>query len=466
MVTYVFEKNKGEPLYRQLYEFLRNDIISGVLAGGTKLPSKRAFADHLGVSKVTVEGAYSLLISEGYVYSLAKKGYFVEDSVDIKPHAAGKAHASVKEEESKKYAVDLSSNTVPPGQFPFSVWSKLMRNVCLDYRDELLLPMPYNGAENLRESIAEFLFEQRGMNVLPSQIIIGSGSEYFYSVIVRMLGNDLIYAVEDPCYRRIALSYAQNGVERVPVPIDKGGIITEKLKELNPDVLHISPSHNFPTGTVTGPRRRKEILNAFFGANGKYIIEDDFDSELRFNGKPIPTLYSSDPESRVIYMNTFSKTLAPSIRISYMVVPSSLAERCRSVVSAGGCPVSSFEQYTLAGFISKGYFERHLNRNRKYYKCLRDSLISAYKDNPISKLSEIEESDAGLHFFIKLYTDMDDEKVKTGLENAGIKVSFLSDYVACPSKETQHRLLVNYSGLTVDGFLTAADKICDIISSH
>ncbi len=461
MLTYIFDKTKKAPLYIQLYEKMRDDILSGAIAGGDKLPSKRAFAEHLGISKVTVEAAYSLLISEGYVYSLEKRGYYAEKDVGLPEHRGGEVPVS-RETESERFLIDLSSNIVPPGQFPFTVWAKLMRNVCLDYRDELLLPMPYNGAKCLREAISGYLYEQRGMSVSPDRILIGSGSEYLYGVIVKLLGKDRVYAAEDPAYRRIHSSYAHSGVRCISVPVEKEGVDIKAPAVKKADVLHISPSHNFPTGIAASPKRRREITDALSRGEIGWIIEDDFDSELRFSGKPVPTLYSADRTGRVIYMNTFSKTIAPSIKISYLVIPDALAEKCREEVSHGGCPVPSFEQYTLAEFISGGFFERHISRNRKYYRTLRDRLLEVYYSSALADKSAIEEADAGLHFFINLKTDKGDDVIKKQLAQEGIKSSFLSDYLSKPDAQSAHRLLVNYSGLSPADFsqvLNALNKL-------
>ncbi len=455
------DKSLKTPLYLQLYTFLRDDIVAGVIDGGERLPSKRAFAEHLGVSKITVETAYSMLISEGYVYSLSKKGYYAEKNLILHP-AVIKASAAAEAESAQTFLMDLSSNTVPPGQFPFMVWAKIMRNICLDYREELLLPVPYNGALCLREAICGYLSGQRGISASPSQIVIGSGSEYLYGIIVRLLGEDKLYAVENPSYGRIKSSYTQNRASCVSIQLDSEGVDIHSLEKVNPDVLHISPSHNFPTGIVTSLRRRRDILSALYADEGRYIIEDDYDSELRFSGKPIPTLYSSDASGRVIYMNTFSKTIAPSVRISYLVLPEKLAERYREIASESGCPVPSFEQYALAGFISDGYFERHLRRNKKYYKALRDKLIAIYNADEISGRSSITESDAGLHFFINLKTEKSDAYIKNALFDRRINCSFYSDYTYEPAESCPHKLLVNYSGLSPESFsvfLTELDKI-------
>ena len=451
MLTYVFDKEIKKPLYIQLYECLKSDIVTGILQSGEKLPSKRSLAEHLGISKVTVETAYSMLLSEGYIYSESKRGYYVEADLSLHP-LNKKSEVSNSFEYHKRYRIDLSSNTVPPEQFPFDTWAKIMRNICLDYREELLRPVPNGGAFCLREALSDYLFEHRGIVASPYQIIIGSGSGYLYGVITGLIGKDKVYGVENPSYRGIYKSYTSNGVLCVPVSVDEGGVSLADAVEKKPDVLHISPSHNFPTGVVTGPKRRREILSALYSGDERYIVEDDFDSELRFSGQPIPTLYASDNSGRVIYMNTFSKTIAPSVRISYLVLPESLAQKYYSVFPDEICPVPSFEQYALASFISDGYFERHLRRNKKYYKTLGGKLKDIYYASEVSKRSEIIESEAGLHFFIKLYCGIDDSVIKDKLAEKDINCSFYSDYLFAPEEKDLHKLLVNYSGLSQEDF--------------
>ena len=460
MLTYNFERNSKAPLYEQLYDFIKSDIISGKIKGGDKLPSKREFAAHLGISKVTVEAAYSALISEGYVYSLEKKGYYCEKNLALPEKTASAPPA--KKEERKKFDIDLSSNAVPGTQFPFSVWSRLMREITLNYSRELLDPIPFEGARILRSALSAYLMSERGMKISPEQIFIGAGSEYLYTQIIRLLGAENIYGIENPSYHKISKVYSMNGALIRQIDITGETLDAEALENAGINIFHISPSHNFPTGTVMGAKERHEILSWANKKGGRYVIEDDFDSELRFEGKPIPPMQTLDSAGKVIYINTFSKTISPALRIGYMVLPEELADRYRSTLSFNSCTVSSFDQYALADFISRGYFERHLSRTKKYYRILREKLLAVYEKSKIKSCAELCESQAGLHFSLKLRTDLPDKNIKARLASVGIKAAFMSDYCSAPI-DRPYELLINYSGLDEDKFSRALAAIYEII---
>ncbi len=450
MLTYSLNKKSDIPIYEQLYSAIKNDIQNGVIEGGAKLPSKRSFSEHLGISKITVETAYSMLISEGYVYSIEKKGYYAEK--DLSLPVTSKKDFCFSDNSQENYFLDLSSNTVPANQFPFSTWTSLMRNVCLDASEELLLPLPYNGIYELRKSISKYLFEERGVKVDPSQIVVGAGAEYLYSLIIKLLGNKTIYAVEDPTYKKIVSSYNHNGISPEFIQLDNDGLNIDLLEASNASVIHISPSHNFPTGLVYSPKRRNEILQWANSSANRYIIEDDFDSELRFTGKPLSPILSFDSYGKVIYVNTFSKTIAPSVRIGYMVLPPDLSEYFRNNLGGMSCTVSSFEQFTLSRFIDKGYFERHINRTKKYYRILREKLISVYNESKCSRYSVLTEGAAGLHFVLELNTDKSKDDIDKTLKEKGIRISFLSDFYSVRLNSDEIKLLINYSGLTENDF--------------
>ena len=370
-------------LYEYLYNCIKNDILSGKIKAGEKLPSKRTMAKNHSISVITVENAYAQLLVEGYIFSKEKRGYFaseisgqylnnggingnkekiVETKVSLKSGQIKKKIQDTK----KQWLVDFNSNHIMYDSFPFSIWSRIMRQTLLDRENSFLSsPLP-NGVVELREAIANHLMEFRGMEVDAENIIIGAGTEYLYSIIVQLLGRDSVIAVEDPGYRKIGKVYESNGVECLHLPIDNSGIQTKALLGKKIDAVHISPSHHFPTGRVMPVSRRQHLIHWAIEKNG-FIIEDDYDSEFRFSGRPIPTMVGMDKE-RVIYMNTFSKTLAPSIRIAYMVLPDSLMEKFHTKLNFYSGTVSSFEQYTLANFIAGGYYERHINRMRNYYR--------------------------------------------------------------------------------------------------
>ena len=449
MVTYELKKAPGVPLYESLYRCIRGDILSGKLRPGEKLPSKRALAQHLEISKITVEAAYNQLLAEGYLSSREKVGYFVE-AVEQPPEQPLPSPAPQQKQESP-WLLDLTGGAE---KFPFSVWMRLQREVMLDYGEELLKPLPNRGVAELRRAIADHLAAFRGMTVDPENILIGAGTDFLYNLLIQLLGREGPYALEEPGYGKIRKIYAAGGVEILGAPMDDLGVMPDLLGDAQ--VLHISPSHHFPTGLVTPVSRRLELL-AWAREGEKWIIEDDYDSEFRFAAHPMPAMQSLDSR-RVIYMNSFSKTLAPSIRISYMVLPGELMVRFQEKLGFYSCTVASFEQYTLARFLSRGYFEKHINRMRKFYNSRRKFLIGLLQGRSFSHKLTILEEDAGLHFLVKVDTALSDTALTALLARAGIRVRSLSSYYHDGSAD-RHILVVNYSALKEKSAQQALDAL-------
>ncbi len=447
MLTYELKKAPGVPLYEALYRCIREDILSGQLQPGEKLPSKRALAANLDVSKITVEGAYDQLLAEGYICSREKIGYFVEAVETVRLPQ----NAPTPPSEAEDTFVDLTANG--PADFPFSVWSKLQRQVMSDMGEKLLAPMPNQGLWELRQAIASHLFQFRGMQVSAQNILVGAGTDFLYNLLIQLLGRDKCYAVEEPGYDKIRKIYAAGGVNCISAPMDDAGVITDALEDAQ--ILHISPSHHFPTGIITGIQRRQALLRWASNRPDRYIIEDDYDSEFRFNAHPMAAMQSMDSAGRVIYMNTFSKTLAPSIRISYMVLPPALMEQFQKTLGFYSCTVPSFEQYTLARFLQQGHFEKHINRMRKFYKTRRNRMLSAIENSPMADRLTILEENAGLHFLVKVNTRLTDWELVRRCNDAGIRIRSLSSYYHSPeSLQDTHCLVVNYSGLTETALTT------------
>ena len=438
MLTYELKKAPGLPLYEALYRCIRGDILSGKLACGDRLPSKRALAAHLGVSKITVETAYNQLAAEGYIISREKVGYFVEQvETPAKP-----VPLPIAPEKPEAPLLDLTANV--PAQFPFSVWSKCQRQVLLDYGARLLQPLPSQGLQELRQAIAGHLADFRGMQVDAGQIIIGAGTDFLYNLVPQLLGQDKCFALEEPGYGKIRQIYTAAGAKTQPAPMDADGVIPDGLSGAN--VLHFSPSHHFPSGIVTSARRRQQLLK-WAADNEAWIVEDDYDCEFRFGTHPLPALFGQS--ERVIYMNSFSKSLAPSIRIGYMVLPGHLLEVFRQMLGFYNCTVSGFEQLTLARFLRQGHFEQHINRMRKFYRLRRNQLLSLIENSPHRSRLTIEEADAGLHFLLKIDTELSDEELENHCQNLGVRVHSLSRFYAeTPPPNRRHRLVINYSGLT------------------
>ena len=460
MLTYKLDRNSAASLYEQLYRYIKQDIVSGRLACNEKLPSKRMLADHLKLSVVTVKAAYEQLIAEGYLFAVEKKGYYV-NAVD-NPQRSAASPMPVEKVTGKKYRLDLVSNSISAEYCPFALWARTVRRTLLGHEGELLRSAPFNGAEALRNAIADSLWQFRGMQVDPNNIIIGAGTEFLYGLLIQLLGMDCCYAVEDPGYGKISRIYESHGVRVVHIPLDEKGLSPVELRRSGAQVVHLSPSHHYPTGTVMPIGRRQELLRWGEEAKERYILEDEYDSEFRFVGKPIPTLYSVDEHECVIYLNTFSKTIAPSIRISYMVLPDGLMKKYRRELSFYSCTVSSFEQYTLAEFMNAGSYEQHINRMRTRYRKKRDEVISLIESSSLSGRVQIMEQDAGLHFLMKLHTELSDDEIKRRAADAGIRIALLSDYCFDKTKAEEHIFVVNYSGAELSDIAWGMEKLSEL----
>ncbi len=454
MLTYDLT-DENIPLYEQLYRAIHRDIEDGVLSPGEHMPSRRAFASHLGVSTITVENAYDQLLAEGYLISIPRKGYFIAELPKRPKTQVTETRLSGFEIPKKKeYQFDFSSNRVSEDSFPFSIWAKILRETLSENRTELLtIPEPA-GIIELRQAIAHHLMSFRGMSVDPNQIVIGAGTEYLYRQIVLLLGRDRSYAVENPGYPKLKQIYDRSNVRTELIEMDEMGARADSLRKSGASVAILSPNHHFPTGITMPASRRYEIL-AWASESDRYIIEDDYDSEFRQNGRPLPTLQSMDGMGRVIYMNTFTKSLASTMRIGYMVLPPELVKSYYETMAFYSCTVSTFDQYTLAKFIDRGYFEKHINRMRLQYGRERTEILQILEDS-LGDLCEVEESDSGLHLILKLHTKKDDAEVKKELEEKDIHISAISDYYMNSSDEKSsenvdhsHRFLLNYSNLDV-----------------
>ncbi len=459
MLTYTFENLHGQSMYAHLYQCIKEDILNGKLESEDKLPSKRTLAKNLGISLITVENAYAQLMIEGYIYSRPKRGYYVAKIMKQPP-----LHQEVKQNSKlqlpQKQAFSFTSGNVPAETFPYNIWSRLLRQVLTAANENTLLcDTSCGGIVQLRQAIAQHLYQFRGMQAEPEQIIIGAGTQVLYNLIVQLLGRNHIYALEDPGYPQLAAIYKANNVFCRYLPMDKNGVSREMLENSGADILHITPSHQFPTGIIMPASRRYELLHWAGQSSSRYIIEDDYDCEFRLYGRPIPTLQSSDTAEKVIYINTFSKTLAPTFRISYMVLPSHLTTLFYQKLGFYSCTVSNFEQFTLAKFIEGGYFERHLNRMRTYYRNKCDKLLQYLAKNTTAPYLTVEGENSGLHFLLHLDTQSSDTKLKQVAAIQGLEIKFLSDYYHEKINDNSHTLLMNYTGIEEKELYPALDKL-------
>lgn len=490
MLTYSMDARGQESLYEYLYRCIRADIEQGAIAAGEKLPSKRALADHLGVSVITVEGAYTQLVAEGYVRAEPRRGYFACDVFSAGQQSGG-AHVrktatvasrqrtkvasatAVKSPENSDDAIashknlktaapliaDLTGGTAVSGLFPYSTWAKAVRDA-LSWETEATLigECAGVGSSRLRSAIADYLKAFRGMDVDPECIVVGAGSQVLDGLIIQLLGVNMLYAAEDPGYPRLSRLYNANGASLVHVPLDEEGIDVASLNDSGANVVHLMPSHQYPTGLVTPISRRYELLGWAAQSADRYIIEDDYDCEFRLAGKPIPSLQSIDTTDSVIYTNTFTKSLGPAFRIAYMVLPHSLMQRYRERLGFYSSTVSAIDQLALARFIENGDYERNINRMRTHYRDVRNEFIAALRASDIGPRITISAEDSGLHFIMTVEglsgAEGDRRFVRRAAEE-GVKISPLADFCANLENAANyaHQFMVAYSGLAEGSIL-------------
>ena len=389
MPQYKLDPEIKQPAYLQLYHQLRDDITGGICPYGTRLPSKRFLAAETGTSVITVQHAYDLLADEGYIESRERSGFFVSyrehelfpvASVAEETALAGEASAAntaanaaagrigtLEMPEIHEISdIPLRGPVVSPEeeQFPFSVLARTARRVLSERGESLLQRSPNSGTIELREAIAQYLARSRRINVLPEQIVIGSGAEYLYNLIVQMLGRDRVFALEDPSYEKIRLVYEASGVQCRMIPMDREGVRLGALGRTEASVLHVTPFNSYPSGITATASRRAGYIRWAAGKD-RFIIEDDFDSEFSMSTKAEDTLFSLEPLKSVIYMNTFTRTISPAVRVGYMVLPAELSTAMQEKISFYSCTVPVFTQHMLAELIRSGDFERHINRVRR-----------------------------------------------------------------------------------------------------
>lgn len=449
-ITIPLDSENKEPLYEQIIRYLRNAIEKGELAPGDRLPSKRGLASHLQVSVSTVETAYAQLTAEGYLDARERSGFYVEHRLPIRILKEGKEKARFNQPEPssrkpERPEFDFSSNRVDAGRFPFSTWAKLMRQVLCEDSRLLLDPGPPQGMDALRVAIARYLREDRGLDFSPEQIVVGAGSETLMSLLVQLLGHSRVYGVEDPGYPKLYRILKSHGVPTRLIPMDQEGLSICELERQGVSVVHVTPSHHFPLGTSMPVGRRAELLGWVHRGEERIILEDDYDSELRYEGRPFPPLAALDQTEKVIYMGSFAKSLAPSFRMGYLALPPLLAERYGRVLSFLSCTLPVIEQLTLARFLEGGYYERHLNRVRKCYRSRRDVLTTALSASPLAERMTLSGAQAGTHLLLTLHNASETDLVERA-RCAGIELHGLSEYGSSVGNRDA-TLLLGFAGM-------------------
>lgn len=467
------DTEKKQPLYEQIYEALREAILQGRILQGEKLPSTRFEAEYLQVSRSTVELAYDQLVSEGYIHSEPYRGYFACDVrelynlTDIRTGEMkqkqfrtenqqgtaeaeglhGKTGSSPQKQIS--YEIDFSLNELSMDNFPYNGLSKIMKNLLLDHGKQIMSSGSAFGEKNLKETICDYLYHARNVRCTPEQIIIGAGNEYLQLMLIQMLGTSHGVAMESPTYLRAYRTFKNAGLSVREVALDDAGMRVDLLRKTDASIAYVMPSHQFPLGIVMPMKRRLELLNWAVEEPERYIIEDDYDSEFRYKGKPIPALWGNDTGEHVIYIGTFSKSIAPSLRISFMVLPHSLMERYHSSCGFYACTVPRNSQEVLCHFMEEGHFERHLNRMRNNYKNKHDTFMRLLKQE--DWVCRIYGDNAGLHVLVELEVKWKEEEVVEQAREQHIEIHGLGEYVIQKPKEKKvPTLVLGYGNLTED----------------
>lgn len=462
MLTYHLKPYDQQPLYEQLYHAVRADIMSGALPGGTRLPSKRQLAANLRVSQITVETAYGQLAAEGYIASAPRRGYFVQEQLAVpvsEPQEPFTPPLSPIFASEETYPYDFRTDFVDNGCFPFSTWARLSRSVLSEYSSALLRATDPCGAAELREEIVRYLHDFRGINVSPDNILIGAGSEYLMHLVIQLLGRDRVYALENPGYRKLYQIFAVNGVTVRPTPLDKHGLRADALAASDASVVYLTPSHHFPLGTVMTAARRLEILRWASEAPDRYIIEDDYDSEFRLDGRPLPAMQSLGPQ-QVIYIGTFSRGIAPAVRIGYLVLPPALLGAFFSRFGFYSCTVGRIEQQTLCRFLETGQYARHQARLRAAYRRKRDAVCAALLEALAPFSPRIENAHTGLHFVLRLACPCTGKALAGAMRRHGVLACPLSAYFHTGRcSEAGPALVLGFGGLAQQDIRPAAQAM-------
>lgn len=440
------------PLYQQIEEYLKQEIQEGRLVAGMRLPSSRALSASLLVSRSTIETAYDQLVAEGYIEPVAYKGYYV---CEIEGMYFQKAEYTKQNNPEKteikqrrklqKYRYDFALNGIAPESFPTHTWKQLAKQVLNDSTEEIFAQGNPYGEDSFREAIAEYLYHARGVKCEKSQILVGAGNDYLLMVLATLFECNKKVAMENPTYLSAWYDLKHTGCSMCTVKSDEMGICIEELEKTGADVVYVMPSHQFPMGTVMPLKRRMELLR-WADENQTYIIEDDYDSEFRYKGKPIPALQGFDKNERVIYIGTFSKSIAPSIRISYMALPKKLMRYYQSRYPFA-VTISKVDQKIVELFLRNGHYERHLNRMRRLYKSKHDWILRWVKEE-MSEICSCFGEHAGIHLLLRFHNGISEDEAVERAKSAGIRVYGLSEFFVQEKKETEAVVLIGYATLT------------------
>ncbi|CAM3987151.1 MocR-like pyridoxine biosynthesis transcription factor PdxR [Saccharibacillus endophyticus] len=472
----IWDSHRKEPIYEQLYSYLRIEIRAGRISSGSKLPSQRRLAGHLHVSRNTVDAAYQQLLAEGYVHSEPRRGLFVSELPESE-EALKRDRSQLNKDEptnlingknpwdsddsdldggaeleslnaANEPLYDFRYGDVDTQHFPYRLWRQFLMKSLSPEHARLLQYGDPQGEIELRQQIAEYLYQSRGVRCSPGQIVIGAGTQWLMDLLCRLIGREARYAMEEPGYPRMRMIFEECGRAPVAVKLDESGIRVSELGQHEVQAVYITPSHQFPTGTVMSVSRRLELIEWARAAGGT-IIEDDYDSEFRYEGRPIPSLHSLDKHGNTVYVGTFSKSLMPSARIGYLVLPDKLMPAYRTRGQHYKQTTSRLDQYTLALFMQSGEWARHLNRMRNLYKKRYSALVAAIRTYMDQKVRIIGAA-AGLHLLLKPNNGMTEQESIGAAEKWGVRVYPAADCYIDPSdvsSPVKTQVLLGYAGL-------------------
>jgi GntR family transcriptional regulator/MocR family aminotransferase len=426
-LTIELDTGSGIPLYEQIYQYLKHEIQSGGLPFGKRLPSTRNLANYLQVSRTTVDMAYGQLVSEGYIEAKPYRGYFVCDLEGIcQLDGESRVNKMLQQEKMPSFAFDFSPSGVDLNSFPYNIWRKLSKNILMSDHSEVFQLGDPQGEYELRRTIAEYLHQARGVDAAPEQIVVGAGNDFLLMLLCNMLGTGQKIAMESPTYRKAYDLLHNLSNEMHIVEMDDSGMCIDSLEASGADLAYVMPSHHFPLGIVMPVKRRMQLLEWASGSEQRYIIEDDYDSEFRYRGKPIPALKGFDRDGKVIYLGTFSKSIAPAIRVSYLVLPERLMEVYRTRGRRISSTVSRVDQMLIADFLNGGYYERHLNKMRAIYKSRHDVLIEELRQ--FQDICTVSGENAGVHILLTFHDGMTEQEAVRRAADVGVGVYGLSRY--------------------------------------
>lgn len=462
MLMIELDNRNGKPLYSQIYEQIKKQIQMGDLPQKTKLPSARKLAAYLEISRNTVDFAYGQLEAEGYIESRPRSGFYV---CQVEELAVLDIPVEIEETESEDQKAEMPYDFSPSGTdmeyFPYHVWRKLLKEIMINDNSELFQKGDPQGDFELRRSIMYYLRQSRGVHVHANQIIIGAGMENLLFLLRQTFGERRVVGIENPVYTNACGILRELGFQLRPVSMDQSGLNVAKLRETDADLAYVTPAHQYPTGVVMPAGRRGQLLRWAREKEERYIIEDDYDSEFRYYGKPIPALQGLDQSGKVIYIGTFSKAIAPAIRVGYMVLPPNLLEQYRKNVTAFSCSVSRIDQKVLTFFLAEGHFERHLNRMRNLYKEKHDILLESIQKNIPG--ASVSGEGAGVHVIVDFHIRKKEE-FEQRLRELGIVIYPLSFYYI-EGKPQEEQYILGFTRMKKKDIIEGTRKIGKVLST-